>query len=122
MIRKLARLLLLLAIALAVPSQGAAAVIAGFCMAAGHHEPSASGARDHAHHGDEAPATKHSHAAGGQEGTHCAPCVSCCGAASICAVSNVVPQASPASQVDARPGAAAPDFLPGRLDRPPLAL
>ena len=122
MIRKLARLLFTLAIALAVPAQGVAAVSAGMCMALGHHEASAEVAQaaEHAHHSEPAASGEHSHAAGND--ANCAPCVSCCAAASISTAQVVLAQLPPDRSVEAAGASTPREFYPGQLDRPPLAL
>lgn len=125
---KLARLLLALAISIAVPAQGLAAVSARMCMAVGHHEASAAQARsaEHAYHahqadGDAAPA-EHAHSDTGKSAGHCAPCVSCCAAASISTASAIYSQLPPDSGVAVDALSTPPEFHPDRLDRPPLAL
>ena len=73
-----------------LPLQGMASVVAGQCMAFGHHQDA--GAPDHqdaknAHHhahdaagADDHDSHKHS---GGEKKSHCGPCTACCASASI---------------------------------------
>jgi hypothetical protein len=141
---RLVRLLLVLAVALAVPLQGFAAVAAGQCMAFGHHE----GGMAAAHGGVDGHASQQSHAdghespAGGHEshhqsqdshhgaqaqdtdsaGEHCAPCVACCAAAAISpSFQPLVPDSGTEFLVDAA-GTSFSGIAPESLDRPPLAL
>jgi hypothetical protein len=141
---RLVRLLLVLAVALAVPLQGFAAVAAGQCMAFGHHE----GGMAAAHGGDAGHATHESHADGheshadGHEshhqpqdshhgpqaqdsdsaGEHCAPCVACCAAAAISSsFQPFVPDSVKSPLVEAT-GTSYSGIAPGSLDRPPLFL
>lgn len=111
---KLARLIAVV-VALVVPLQGMASVVAAQCMAFGHHDAPPS---HDAHDGHEGP---------GQEAEtkspHCGPCAACCASAGL---------ASPAPGLAIAPSTAdAPYVLsqflppgerPGSLDRPPLAL
>ena len=72
-----------------LPLQGMASVVAGQCMAFGHHQDA--GAQDH----QDANAHDHGHAAtgghdqdshkhpGGEKKSHCGPCTACCASASI---------------------------------------
>lgn len=121
-------------VALAVPFQGMAAVMAAQCMAFGHHEDTVADhhADGHSHDGagghDHA---KHSHAdtgkskPGGEGGkkSHCGPCTACCASASIAApVAALAIPASPSDAVYAFSQFPPPAFEPDGLDRPPLAL
>ena len=109
-------------VALVVPLQGMASVMAGQCMAFGHHDAPmshADAADGHDGHGSEhdAPPAPES------KSPHCGPCAACCASTGL---------ASPAiGRVFAPSTADAPyafsQFLPpgerpGGLDRPPLAL
>jgi hypothetical protein len=117
---KLLRILLLIAIALAVPLQGLAAVSAGLCMASGHH------------HSEHAPAG-HDHDMGSIDheqpaedtsgsNSHCPPCVSCCAAVAIApAPEPRLPSVAPAAPVPSKQYSMA-GFLPEQLDRPPLSV
>src|SRR5436190_9451231 len=109
------RLLVALALVLAVPVQGLAAATADLCMALGHHDAAVhthdgdGGA--HQHHGHDSPATD----------KHCAPCIACCAAAAIALSAPLVIADERADSVVA----AGPRALVGipldTLDRPPLA-
>lgn len=109
--------MLVLSIALAMPVQGVAAVSARLCMGLGHHDGVAAASHAHA---DEAAEHTHDQAAGGD--AHCAPCVACCAAASISGATEAVPRVLATAAVDVPPLPLLADFLPVRLDRPPLAL
>ena len=126
---RIVRLLVALVLALSVPIQGLAAVVAGVCMSTGHHETAAPGAAQdhgsaHSHH------SLHSHDSAepspqGHEGTnsgHCAACVACCGAASISPVPHFFSSVLAAAEAIATPVASPPGRLPVELDRPPLAI
>jgi hypothetical protein len=113
-----ARVLIAMAIALAVPLQGLAAVSAGLCMAFGHHE--APTLDDHGSHGHGAGHAQD--AADESDAAHCPPCVACCAAA-------VISPSNPLVVASTAPSAAlalAPPQIAGAqlalLDRPPLAL
>lgn len=112
MSRNVVRLLLALALALAVPFQGYAVASAGLCMALGQHDAGAT----HSHDTDS-PGGHHDN-----DSSHCAPCVACCASAAIAACEP--PIVADANR--ALPGAAAPPLFDGirrsPLDRPPLAL
>lgn len=110
MIKKLACLLFVLALAFALPVQGVARVSAGLCMELGHHDGAATSS--HAQDGGTDSAAD----------THCGPCVACCAAASISSGATVFTGIPTAANVVAPRLAAPPDFLPDRLSRPPLAL
>ena len=108
--------LLALALVLAIPVQGFAAVTAGLCVGHGQH-----GAEKHAHEGDMGAHPQHDHDSA-PPSTHCAPCVACCTAAAIAPL-------APLRFVDERADlvvAGEPPSLVGvaleTLDRPPLAL
>jgi len=107
---KLARFLLVLALAFALPVQGVAAVSAGLCMELGHHDGAAT--PSHAHDGGTDSAAD----------AHCGPCVACCAAASISSGTTAFPGVPTAAEVAAPGLTAPPDFLADRLNRPPLAL
>ena|SRR5688572_18270157 len=129
--RPLFRLLVAALLALAVPFQGMAAVMAGQCMAFGHHDTGAS--QDHAHAHDGADGhhhTVHSHdetpaAQQGGEGSaqsHCGPCTACCASASIAGPAKL-PILSTASKTKYFFSQFPPlGVQPDGLDRPPLAL
>lgn len=125
--KKLLRLLLVLAIALAVPIQGVAAVAAGLCMELGHHQDGQASAHDHsavqAHDVHKSPSAD-SKPAGDKsaDGSHCPPCVSCCAAAVIAPAAHIsIPDSFPAAAITATQYSIA-GVLPEKLDRPPLSL
>jgi hypothetical protein len=130
--KNLARLILVVLVALAVPVQGALAVTAGQCMAlakqsAGGHEN-----RSHGQDGHHHAASSHSHAdeggsnavddEGAADGAHCGPCTACCASASIAGSGalSILSTASNAPYVFSQfpPIGVQPDGV----DRPPLAL
>jgi hypothetical protein len=119
MARKLLRLILLFAIAFAVPLQGFAGASAGVCMSLGHHQSGDS------HHGHDHDAGAHADQLGDDTAAghpHCPPCVSCCAAVAIApAVEPALPEAAPAAPEPSDQQLFAAG-IPGRLDRPPLAL
>jgi hypothetical protein len=129
---KLIRLLAVF-IALVVPLQGMAVVVAGQCMAFGHHEATAGhnhgqtadaqDGHDHASHAhaDDTTSTAQSDE-GNDNSAHCGPCTACCASASIAGPAGV---SILSSQSNAKyffwqfpPIGVQPDGL----DRPPLAL
>ena len=123
---KLARLLLLIALALTVPAQAMSAVMAGICMANDHHAGAAhSHDTDDPHpHQYDGPNSAHEHDgdSGHASNAHCAPCVACCAAAAISsAESNLLPELPAAGPFAVAPNSAV-GFQPDGLDRPPLAL
>lgn len=122
--RQLIRLLIVLAMTLAVPLQGLAAVSAGLCMAMGHHDGAASPAHDHSmDHAHDADTPAHHESAAGDNSTantHCPPCVSCCAAASISAFPQIFDPAAPATEAVSTSPASPPGILLDGLDRPPL--
>lgn len=102
----LLRLLVALAIALAVPIQGYAAVSAALCVALGQqHETHAAA--------DELQ---------GAAGTHCPPCSACYAAAAIApAAARAAPEMRPLPALEKMPAFLA-GVPPEKPDRPPLAL
>jgi hypothetical protein len=137
---RLLRWVLFLAVALAVPVQGFAAVVAGQCMAFGHHEggmAAAHGAQDSGHeggHGHQGHGDGHASSSPGHESheapqqddgasaDHCAPCVACCAAAAISSpFPPFVPDSVKSPLVEAK-GTSYSGTAPESLDRPPLAL
>lgn len=113
-----ARILIAVAIALAVPLQGLAAASAGVCMALGHHEaPAVDDHAGHDHgmdHGQEA--------ADDAEAAHCAPCVACCAAAAISPSHAVMIAKAVLSPSRPLVPPSVSRAQPDSLDRPPLAL
>lgn len=124
---KLVRLLAL-AIALALPIQGVAAITAGLCMAFGEHHGAVSGHDDavdhstHAHtHADEADSQAHGDEGSGN-GSHCGPCAACCASASIAGPAKISISASASNAPYVLAQFPPPGVQPGGLYRPPLAL
>jgi hypothetical protein len=115
MLQKL-RLFVTLALLVAVPVQGIAAVAGSLCMAFGETP-------QQAHH-DDAAGSSHDHGSGQDDSaahSHCGPCVACCATTAIAgaltiALPCVVASAPQAASVPA-PGTLRRD----KLDRPPLA-
>jgi hypothetical protein len=125
------RILVVALLALAVPLQGVASVVAGQCMMFGHHQDGAA-QETHHHAGDGADGhdhAAHSHddgAAKAQDGSaknaHCGPCSACCASASIAGPVGlpVLSSSSTTKYVFSQlPSRGVP---PHGLDRPPLAL
>lgn len=126
--------LLAVVIALVVPLQGMAVVVAGQCMAFGHHEETAG----HDNHGQTVDGqgghdrASHSHAddttstAQGDEGdgnnAHCGPCTACCASASIAGPAGVSILSSPSNAKYVFWQFPPIGVQPDGLDRPPLAL
>jgi hypothetical protein len=119
--------LLAMAIALVVPLQGMTVVVAGQCMAFGHHESSA-GAQGHGH--ADGGHAEHSHEAGSEaeadEGAgsdaHCGPCTACCASASIAGPARLLFPSSPTNATYIFSQFPPIGVQPDGLDRPPLAL
>ena len=117
--KSLARLMMVVLVALAVPLQGAAAVTAGQCMSLsqdGH--PHSASSHSHADEGG----SKAVDDGEGSGGAHCGPCTACCASASI---------AGPGALSILSAASNAPYFFsqfppigvqPDGVDRPPLAL
>lgn len=130
--KHLARLLIIVLVALAVPVQGALAVTAGQCMALTQET---GGGHEHHGHGqaaDHSAGSSHSHAdeadgnaadaEGASNGQHCGPCTACCASASI-ADSGALPLLSAASDAPYLFSQFPPiGVQPDGVDRPPLAL
>ena len=137
--RTFLRLIAVALLALAVPLQGMAAVIAAECMAFGHHQNAAgedaaavhyadehahdgAGGHDHATH-SHADTGKSKPAGEGGKKSHCGPCTACCASASIAGpVGGLVLLAAASEAVYAFSQVPPPAFEPDGLDRPPLAL
>jgi hypothetical protein len=118
MSRTLLRLFAVALLALTIPVQGMASIVAGQCMVFGHHD----------HGGGHDPAA-HSHAAdaGAQDdeagkASHCGSCTACCASASIAgpAPLSILPAAAHAVQVFSQ--FPPPSVQLDGVDRPPLAL
>jgi hypothetical protein len=113
------RLLVSVALLLAVAAQGIAAVTGNLCMALGGHGAPAMDAG----HG-EAHGSSHDHDTGGDDGSsqsHCGPCVGCCACAAIAGVPGATLSASIASAPLADSLPAPQTLRQGKLERPPLA-
>jgi hypothetical protein len=112
------RILVVSLLALAVPLQGMATVVAGQCMTIGHHQDQADG---HVHSDGHGDGTAHEEHDGGKN-SHCGPCAACCASASIAGSASLPILATPAnikygfSQLPPR------GVQPHGIDRPPLAL
>lgn len=137
---RLLRWVLFLAVALAVPVQGVAAVAAGQCMAFGHHDGGMAAAHDAPNNGHEGGPGHQGHGDGdaygspgheshqapqqddGASADHCAPCVACCAAAAISpSFQPLDPHSGTEFLVEAT-GTPFSGIAPESLDRPPLAL
>ncbi len=108
-------------VALVVPLQGMASVMAAQCMASAHHDAPVSHADEsHDGHGDGHEASS----APESKSSHCGPCAACCASASMAAPS-ITNSALAAAAAEA-PSGFAPlppaRLAPHLLDRPPLAL
>ena len=128
MAKRLFRLFAFVLLALTIPVQGMAAVMAGQCMALGHHQEEAGGhddghavteGHDHASHShsDEGSGTP-----ANEDGGHCGPCVACCASASIAASIASVSPCAPHTAVAQVPYPFLAGIQPDELDRPPLVL
>ena len=122
--KTLSRLAFLLLLAIAVPVQGMAAVVAGQCMAFGHHDAAVS--QDHDAHTHDDGADVHDHAAqkdaDDSKSSHCGPCAACCASASMAppAAASIIAAPSHVQYLFAQ--LAPPAAEPHRFDRPPLFL
>ena len=123
--------LLAIAIALAVPIQGMAAITAGQCMALGHHQER-SGHDSHSRDGHDShdhAAHSHSDEAGNADGEgsdenagHCGPCTACCASASIAGPAGLSIPSSPSRVAYVFSQFPPLGVQPDGLDRPPLAI
>jgi hypothetical protein len=120
--RTLIRFLAMALLALAIPVQGVASIVAGQCMTFGHHQDAGhdgppSGHGDDGH--DHAPQADSDQGAGGG---HCGPCAACCASASIAGmeVRFVAPAASISPYLFTQ--SPPPGVQPDGVYRPPLAL
>jgi hypothetical protein len=137
---KVLRLLAFLLLAFTVPVQGIAALMAGQCMALGHHQDDAGHGGHgyaqrvtHGHAGtDSHDHAAHSHSDGGVgksaedntegQGTHCGPCVACCASTSIAGPTTVAFLSSSSNAPYLLSQLPPLGIQPDGLDRPPLAL
>jgi len=118
-------------LALTLPIQGMASVVAAQCMAAGHHqdgvphesqahEQDGADAHEHAAHShDEAAAAQ---ADEGGKTSHCGPCTACCASASIAGSVGISIPSSPSNTKYLFSQFPPLGFQPDGIDRPPLAL
>jgi hypothetical protein len=125
--------LLAVVVALVVPLQGMAVVVAGQCMAFGHHEATAGHdsdgqapdgeeeGHDHAAHSHAHDTAAQSDESGGN-GPHCGPCSACCASASISGPAGVSILSSPSNATYVFSQFPPIGVQPDGLDRPPLAL
>ena len=125
--RTILRLLAVLLLAMAVPAQGMAAVVAAQCMVFGHHQDG--GNDGHVHDGTDEDHGAHSHSsdtnAGHDEGgasSHCGPCTACCASASISGFNGLALPPAAANPLYFFSQLPPPGVQPHGLDRPPLAL
>jgi ABC-type Zn2+ transport system substrate-binding protein/surface adhesin len=117
------RFLALVLLALCVPLQGVAAVMAGQCMALGHHQDAGSAHPHDAHHGgDGHDHDSHSHDGDNSKKSHCGPCTACCASASIAGSSPLAIALTPSSAKYVFSQSSPPSVPLDGLDRPPLAL
>ena len=125
--------LLAFAIAFVVPIQGMTAIMAGQCMALGHHQGSAvhessDQASQHGHdhtahsHSDEAAAALAGADESGGNSAHCGPCTACCASASIAGPAGLSILSVPPSAPQLFSQLPPLGVEPHGLDRPPLAL
>lgn len=128
--------LLAIVIALVVPLQGMAVVVAGQCMAFGDHE-AAAGHDSHSHgqaadvqdnhdhvrhsHADDTASSAQSDESSGNS-AHCGPCTACCASASIAGPGGVPILSAPSNAKYVFWQFPPIGVEPDGLDRPPLAL
>jgi hypothetical protein len=126
------RFLAVLVLALTIPAQGMAAVMAGQCMAFGHHQDNGGNqdheqaqdgtdGHDHAAHSHPADAEAR-HGDDGSKNSHCAPCAACCASASIAGPAGLSIPSSPSNAKYVFSQLPSPGVQPDGFDRPPLAL
>jgi hypothetical protein len=140
--RTVARLLLLILVAIAVPVQGALAVTVGQCRSFDHH--AADSGHPLASHHEAEKQTSHGHDHGDSSGragipeqgggesaisdesapaaSGCAPCSACCASPAISGPVQPLLAQDAASLPDPQADVRRVSFRPSRLDRPPLAL
>lgn len=112
---RIKRFLLMLVIAFAVPAQGMAALSAGVCMAADHHDAPGQ-VSDQVHAPVGAVPADAGDGDGDPGGAHCG------GAGSIASLPAPAAPILPAPAVEPRYADGVARALPDRLDRPPLSL
>lgn len=117
---RLARLLLVFALAIAVPAQGLAALGSGLCIAFAHHGVLATAAPDAEHAAHDAPAGRgKGHDPYSVHYTACAACGVVAGIAAPIAFSS---PSTPRLAIDTAARPAPPGHVPLGVDRPPLDL
>jgi hypothetical protein len=110
-------------LALAIPLQGMTSVVAGQCMAFGHHDGAASQDHEHGHDGgDGDDHATHTTQADDGSSAHCGPCTACCASASIAGPLALSLASSSSNTKYFFSQLAPPGAEPQRFDRPPLAL
>ncbi len=123
---KLLRFFALL-IAIVLPVQGMAAVMAGLCMTMGHHEAMQAADGDSHDHSSEAAAAHHEAPSSGQASedekfAHCGPCTACCASVSIAGPLGIALPLSISSAPHVSAQYPPPSVPLAVLDRPPLAV
>ena len=116
----MARLLLALALAIAVPGQGVAALGSRLCVALEHHGVLAAAAADAAHEAHAAPAAPAKQS--NPYSVHYTACAACGVVAGIAAPVVVSSSSAPRLTIEIRAWPAPEGRVPPGLDRPPLEL
>jgi hypothetical protein len=109
------RILAVTLLSLTIPLQGMASVVAGQCMAFGHHDD----ATGHGHERANAAADAHGDE---EKASHCGPCTACCASVSIAGPAGLAIQSSPSNTKYRFSQLAPPGAEPQRFDRPPLSI
>src|SRR5688500_6414786 len=128
--RTLFRLLAVALLALAIPTQGLAAVATGQCMALQHHQDAGHDSHGEAHGGQDGhDHATHSHSDASAHnadhesaGSHCGPCTACCASASITGPAGITIPPSPSNATYLFSQLPPIGVQPDGLYRPPLAL
>jgi hypothetical protein len=126
---RLARILIVLTLALAVPIEGIAAATAGLCMAMGRHDGAGMAAsHDHAaepgahQHGEHQHSDSDSRSHDSDGKAHCPPCVACCAAAAVSSSAQIFIPERPTASLIAAVTLSVAGIQPDQLDRPPASL
>jgi hypothetical protein len=125
MVGKPLRTLVVILLALMVPLQGMAAVVAGLCLVMGHHQDQGQNSGDGHTHAHDAHTDDHAGPSGKHDdgnNSHCGPCAGCCASASIAGPAGLPIPAAPANAKYVLFQLLPRGFQPHGLDRPPLAL
>jgi hypothetical protein len=129
MLRTFFRILAFVLLALTLPLQGMAGVMAGQCNSLAHHESDAPVAdRGHGHGDAGGEHASHSHAADpdasqpDESASHCGPCTACCASASIAGAGPASLVSSPTTAHHLFAQSPPPGVEPDALYRPPLSL